>query len=202
MAGARRIAAMNLARSHELGFEAIARINLFDDTGDSIMRSRTSCEMRSMWTRPRRFAIISSLVLIVVAGADWRSVSAQEGFAADALATPLSIHQVISGGYWSKSDDEGFYRVLVVAGGAEHVVHRLFLQWVKVPPDPEPYEMVRSTEVSELSAGQGYVFKVRAEFPGLKHMKLSIDARHRSGKTVHFTVVANSDRTYGIQRRK
>ena len=58
------------------------------------------------------------------------SIAQNESFKA-AEKIPVNIHSVMSGGYWSAGKDEGSFRAVVTAGGVEHVVHRLYIQWLR-----------------------------------------------------------------------
>jgi len=51
-------------------------------------------------------------------------------------------------------------RVVVVAGGVEHVGHRLFLQWLRSDAKTQSYELVRTVNVTELNLAQGYLLEV------------------------------------------
>lgn len=118
----------------------------------------------------------------------------------DAKATPAGVHRVVAGGEWSRDGMSGFYRAIVVAGGVEHVSHRLFVQWIAVTRDPEPYRVLQTTAIEELDTGHGSIMTIKAAFPKMEVMRLSVTARDRSGERArHVTVRAKPDRTYSLQ---
>lgn len=126
-------------------------------------------------------------------------VSAQDMGLGTAQNLSSNIHMVMSGGYWSLGPDEGFFRVVVTGGGAEHVSHRLFIQWVKTDQATQSYIPVRTLGVKELNLGHGYVLNVKTSFGELNAFLIHVDANSRSGGTQRFLVTARNDGTYSIR---
>jgi hypothetical protein len=82
--------------------------------------------------------------------------TAQEVVIADSASEPAisaltdEIAQVASGGWWGTDDAGGWYRVVVMTGGFEHVSSRLFIQWISNPKDgdtPGPNPTTRQIEL-------------------------------------------------------
>ena len=63
----------------------------------------------------------------------------------------VSINSVMSGGLWTRGKDEGFFRTVITADGVEHVVNRLYIQWLKINTDNQTYELVRTVNVKEFT---------------------------------------------------
>lgn len=114
---------------------------------------------------------------------------------------PASIHSAMSGGFWTRGKDEGFFRTVVTAGGVEHVAHRLFIQWLRFRAMSQGYELVRTVNVKELNLGQGYVLDVKTSFGDINSFKISVTANSRGGKPKRFSITAKGDGKYTIQSR-
>lgn len=113
----------------------------------------------------------------------------------------VSIHHVAAGGFWTLGKDEGFFRAIVVAGGVEHVSHRLYLQWLRIDAKTQSYELVRTVNVKELNLGQGFVLEVKTTFGDINSFKIDVTANSRGGKAQHFAITAKVDGKYVIQSR-
>lgn len=114
---------------------------------------------------------------------------------------PASVHSAMSGGFWTRGKDEGFFRAVVIAGGVEHVAHRLFIQWLKVNSKKQSYELVRTVNVKELNLGQGFVLEVKTLFGDINSFKIDVTANSRGGNAKHFAITAKGDGKYVIQSR-
>ena len=107
--------------------------------------------------------------------------------------TPVTIHSLASGGYWSVGKDEGFFRAVITADGVEHVVHRLYIQWLKNDANTQGYELVRTVNVKELNLGHGYVMRVKTSFGDINSFKIDVTANSRSGEEKHYAITAKGD---------
>lgn len=114
---------------------------------------------------------------------------------------PASIHSAISGGFWIEGTDEGFFRVVVVAGGVEHVSHRLYIQWLRSDAKTQSYDLIRTVNVQELNLGQGYLLDVKTSFGDFNSFKIEITARSQRVKTKKFAISATGDGKYTIRSR-
>jgi hypothetical protein len=69
---------------------------------------------------------------------------------------PADVSDVTSGGWWSGGGREGSYRIIIQAGGFEHIVSRVWLQWVSGPSEQEDsMRVVASVEIEEIN-GAGW----------------------------------------------
>ena len=59
---------------------------------------------------------------------------------------PASIESVVSGGYWETPENHGRYRVLVVNEGFEHVISKVYVQWVAEATSPATSPAVVATK--------------------------------------------------------
>jgi hypothetical protein len=144
--------------------------------------------------------MIISLALATALTVASAEAGAQDALLGDSKALPASIHKVEAGGYWSRGKEEGFFRVVVVAGGVEHVVHRLYLQWLAVDPDSQKYRVVRTIPVREINKGHGSVLEVKSTFADLGRLKVAITARRRGGGPAkRFVLTAQADGTYSLR---
>ncbi len=114
---------------------------------------------------------------------------------------PAGIHSVMSGGYWTLGKDEGFFRVVVVAGGVEHVSHRLYIQWIRVNLKTQGYELIRTVNVKELNVGHGFVLEVKTSFGDINSFKIDITANGRGGNAQRFAITVKGDGKYAIRSR-
>lgn len=114
---------------------------------------------------------------------------------------PPNIHLVSAGGYWKQGNDEGFFRVVVVVGGVEHVSYRLFIQWLRTSAEKRSYEIIRTVNVKELNLGHGYVLDVKTGFGDTNAFKIDVTANSRGGKSKAFIITAKVEGKYAIQAR-
>ena len=76
----------------------------------------------------RRWGRVSVAVAILLLAS--RAAASDDGEAAVAALTGI-VDSVVSAGRWQSGDGAGFFRVVVLRGGYEHVVNRLYLQWLR-----------------------------------------------------------------------
>ena len=138
--------------------------------------------------------LLASVILLVSA-----SLSLAEDDPSVAVElVPAGVHQVNSGGYWSDDETDGFYRVIVMAGGVEHVSHRLFVQWVWSDESPPAYTVVRTVEIKELDLGPGHLLDVTTSFGDFDAFKIAVTSRDRAGKEKSFMIIAKGVGQYEI----
>jgi hypothetical protein len=127
---------------------------------------------------------------------------AEDGSRAAASDVPPNIHLVSSGGYWSRGEREGFFRIIVTADGIEHISHRLFLQWMAIDPVTQSYSVVDTRDVKETNEGHGYLLDVKVEYGAPGSVDLSVFARRdRPPQEIHFTISAKGDGSYYVMSR-
>lgn len=150
---------------------------------------------------------VRSFMTVILAGvAVWAlpapQARAEDKLLADAEGLPPSVHQVVSGGYWSRGKREGFFRVIVISGGVEHVAHRLYLQWLEIDPDTRSYSVASTRGVKEINGGHGFLLDVKAEFPDMESGKISVAARRaRPPQEKLFAITVKGDGSYAIKSR-
>jgi hypothetical protein len=121
---------------------------------------------------------------------------AQNETAEAAKRVPAGINSVVSGGFWTQGTDEGFFRVIVTAGGVEHVAHKLYIQWLKTDAKTQGYALVRTTGVKELNGTNGAVFKVKTSFGDINAYKIDVTANSRGGKIRRYAITVKGDGRY------
>ena len=114
---------------------------------------------------------------------------------------PAGIHHVSAGGFWTGGGHEGFFRAVVVAGGVEHVSHRLFIQWLTSDAKTQAYELIRSVNVKELNLGHGYVLDIKTVFGDVNAFKIDVTANSRGGGIKKFAITAKGDGNYVTRAR-
>ena len=127
--------------------------------------------------------------------------NAQDASFEAAKRVPVSIHTAMAGGFWTHGKEEGFFRVIVIAGGVEHVAHRLYIQWLRTDADKQDYELIRTVNVKELNLGQGHILKVKTAFGDLNAFKVDVAANSRGGKTSRFVIRVKGNGKYVIKSR-
>lgn len=97
------------------------------------------------------FVAVALVPIAACAATDGEAASEPPGAAAvagvtsaDPLGLPAGVVAVRSGGAWTEGEAAGSYRVVVVNAGFEHVVSRVYVQWLEVDPDQRG-ERVRLT---------------------------------------------------------
>jgi hypothetical protein len=118
---------------------------------------------------------------------------------ADAKATPTGIHQVWSGGFWTDGKVDGHYRIVVVAGGFEHVSHRLFIQWIAIDPDEHDLKLIRTVSVGEVNDLSGVITDLKPQFRPNTPLKFTVTLEGRDGKKLRRTVTATANGKYTIR---
>ena len=143
-------------------------------------------------------ASFSAIVLLCLSALP--SNAQNESFEA-AEQVPASVHSAMSGGFWTRGKDEGFFRAVVIAGGVEHVAHRLYIQWLKTDAKKQSYELIGTVNVKELNLGHGHVLEVKTSFGDINSFKIGVTANSRGGKAKRFAITAKGDGKYTIQSR-
>jgi hypothetical protein len=96
-------------------------------------------------TAPLR-AGLCALALTLTASA-WGGNTAPQvavAVAADAVGVAADVSTVRTGGAWSEGENQGQYRVIITDRGFDHIVSKLYLQWLEQEPE-EGVPQVRAT---------------------------------------------------------
>ena len=123
---------------------------------------------------------------------------AQDAELNDVRATVPGIHTVQSGGFWDTRQQEGFYRVVVTSGGFEHVIARLFVQWITTDQDTREYKVVRTVAVKEVGIASVIVPAVKF-VTGSGPATIDRTISRRDGKREKRTVIAQPDGRYSFR---
>ncbi len=67
-----------------------------------------------------------------------------EAVAADAVGVTADVSTVRTGGAWTEGEREGQYRLIITNRGFDHIVSKLYLQWLEQEPE-EGVPKVRAT---------------------------------------------------------
>ena len=76
---------------------------------------------------------------------------AQPSSAQDSLVVDPTIADIVSGGHWAASGQEGYYRIVIRTGGFEHINSELTVQWLTEGGRDSDPVVVRSIVVKELT---------------------------------------------------
>jgi hypothetical protein len=118
-----------------------------------------------------------------------------------ALATlPGEIQQVGSAGRWRTSEAQGFYRVIVLRGGYERVIQRLYVQWMRDADSENPPRVVATTGVTEINDAGPYTFTHALRAVATNRLRVTVDARHGyTGRRQRFVVEAAAPGVYSVR---
>ena len=64
-----------------------------------------------------------------------------------------AITDVVTGGNWSAGDREGSFRLVVVTHGYEHLISRLYVQWLEAVPDSGETRLLSTALVDAIPDG-------------------------------------------------
>src|SRR5262245_371286 len=74
---------------------------------------------------------IAAVLLLPLSVAAW----AQDEWLKDVRSLPPEVHSVHSGGFWKHGNQVGRYRIVVMVAGFEHLIARLYVQWISTDQD-------------------------------------------------------------------
>jgi hypothetical protein len=92
-----------------------------------------------------RFILLLCIGLLTIGSA---SLHAQGTF------VPPDLAYVVSGGSWERGQESGCYRVLVFSPGYEHVISKVFVEWIGDPKASNEPPRVVATEAIAAINGQ------------------------------------------------
>ncbi len=144
----------------------------------------------------RRRKSITAASMMILLGLAGTPALSQNALPSEVSSLPAAVHQVVSGGYWSKDGAEGSFRVVVLSGGVEHINHDLYLQWIKVDPETGGSSVVHSLGIKQINDGhaEGYVLKVVHDESEFDVFRLRIEVnRTRSRDTLNFRLDATAE---------
>jgi len=74
------------------------------------------------------------------------------GMAQETLAIPPDVESVVTGGQWTSDKLSGTYRVIVSAGGFEHIVSQVQVDWIVEAGGPDNPTRVVSSRIAETAS--------------------------------------------------
>jgi hypothetical protein len=142
-------------------------------------------------------AFVLAVALVAAAG-----VPVVAGDDLDALlaALPGEIHQLSSTGRWRTAQAQGFYRVIVLRGGYEHVAQRLYVQWMHDGDSEHAPRVVATTGVAEINDVGPFTFSHSLRAVATNQLSIAVDARHGyTGRRQQVVVVATVPGVYTVR---
>jgi hypothetical protein len=138
----------------------------------------------------RWFLVLLPCVLLAQSQQDPR-------LAAQAAALPPGIETVASGGYWSRDNQDGSFRLVIHLVGWEELSSRAFLQWIRRDPDKQEEIVERTVPIKEIE-GRWRVVSQKFELRG-KRWVIGVSAKCRAPKAeATFTITPAADFSYTI----
>ena len=107
------------------------------------------------------------------------------------------VRDLKSGGRWRTADGEGFYRVVMLRGGYEHLADRLYIQWVREGDESQPARVVASVGVTEINDNGPFTFSYLLTAEAVTRLRITVNARHGYAKDRRqFVLVATTPHSY------
>lgn len=128
-------------------------------------------------------------------------LNAQSGSQSIVQQLPAPIVQVMTDGFWTRDKDEGFYRVIVVSGGVEHVSNQLFIQLMKVNSDQQNYRIDKTLAVKELNKEHGSTMTMKTNFGDINAFEIEVAVNKRGGQSKRFKILVNGSGKYKIKAK-
>jgi hypothetical protein len=144
----------------------------------------------------------SALLLPVLFGLTIPNLKAQDALIKQVAAISGHVHRVNAGGYWQHGGKEGFFRTVVMAGGADHVRHKLYVQWLTVTGSAGRYEVIRTLGIARINDhARGYLLETEVSYPALKSLQIAVTARTGPRDPVtRFVVSAQGNGSYLVTK--
>ena len=148
------------------------------------------------------FRLKTTLLALVLLGAVLPQSRAEDALLKEAAAISGHVHRVLAGGYWQHGGKEGFFRTVVMAGGAEHVRHTLYIQWLTVAGSEGRYKVIKTVGVAQINDhARGYILETNVTYPEFKSLQIAVTARTGPRDPVtRFVVSAEADGSYLITK--
>ncbi|MEO8275759.1 MAG: hypothetical protein ABI639_06035 [Thermoanaerobaculia bacterium] len=83
-----------------------------------------------------------------------------------ALRLDVAVSSVASGGLWQYNGSYGIYRLVVLSGGVEHVVDRIYAQWLRFDEVSRTQVVLESVAVPSLDNSLSLVRSLELVEPG------------------------------------
>jgi hypothetical protein len=128
----------------------------------------------------------------------------QDPFEAGVAAIPSEVREVRSAGRWRSADGQGgFYRVITLRAGDEHVVDRLYVQWIRDAAADERPGVVATLAVSEVNDADPLTFSYILRAEATTRLRITVNAHHSyTGARRQFVLFATTPGTVMPQARQ
>lgn len=149
-----------------------------------------------------------SLVLTVTADAWGDTVSktgsqVAEALASDTVGVPADVSTVQTGGVWSESDKEGNYRVIIINHGFDHIVSKLYLQWLEQKPEEVVPQVLTTAVFAAFNEMPVYNLDIAEWNPQKNRLRVELTAYNSySGTKCRFIVEAMAPGAATLINRK
>jgi hypothetical protein len=142
--------------------------------------------------------VLASLALASHAGA-----LAQESLEAALESLPGEIQRIDSAGRWRTAEARGFYRVIVLRGGHERVIQRLYVQWLADGDSEHPPRVVATAGIAAVNDGGPFTFTHALHAAATNQLRITIALRHvHTGQRQQLTVVAATPGVSTVRRTR
>jgi hypothetical protein len=139
-----------------------------------------------------RLAIALGLLLLAAS-----PVLTQDAFKSTLDALPGEVRDVKSAGRWRAAETTGVYRVVVVRGGYEHIVDRLYIQWLSNAIGDSPPTILATVGVSEINDAGPFTISHALYAEATNRLRITVTARHtHTGARRQFVFVATAPGKY------
>lgn len=117
---------------------------------------------------------------------------------AEVEALPAHIATVVTGGEWQAGEEQGFYRIVVTAGGIDHVSNRIYVQRLALDFAENGYRLVETRGVEEINR-QTVAASVEADFYGRDRPVVTISTTDREMKSRSYRLTLMPDGKYRLE---
>ena len=156
------------------------------------------CMKRSAITLPAStFGTLAGLLAATLLFSQPSYAQSQDQEAARIENLPVDIGTVETGGEWQNGDKTGFYRIVVTGDGIEHLVNRLYVQWLALEFGGNSYRLERTVAVEEINTLNAAI-SVETEFYNHDHPQLIISTTDREMKTRAYRLTLLPDGRYRL----
>jgi hypothetical protein len=106
------------------------------------------------------------------------AAATQDAFEAGVAAIPSEVREVRVAGRWRAGTDDGFYRVIVLRVGEDHVVDRLYVQWVRDAADGDRSRIAATLAVSEINDAGPFTFTYALKPEATTRLRITVNTHH------------------------
>lgn len=113
---------------------------------------------------------------------------------------PGRSYQLSSVGRWRTADATGFYRVIVLRGGYEHIAEQLYVQWMRDGDSENPPRVVVTTGVVEINDAGPFALSHSLRAVATNQLSITVNAQHGyTGRRQRLVVLAAAPGLYSVR---